>query len=608
MYPGFVVADLESEDQTKTSMKLHKATQYIKSKLWWGFLVVLQSLNSVLSKSNAWVDGCSCHWDLLESRGGNDPNADGDAVEWPRVLLSAWRNCPLRGMRIAGVAAGDLHEHMSHAFNEGSVKFMLKLQREPELTKPEITMLLAQFECGRTHVVFSMGMKFAHWRTVPWGQAAMASRKTKKRLDGYYMLTAYLASGRTLHKQVAKWQEPTLRNELETWAIEEDFEFNIQEAGSFPTLKVELVLLRCTMYSDRFFEQPHAKTRRAIVRAHQHGVAYVNNQHKWPEVQVYVLASAKNFQHFSELIDRVPSASSALKLFGLDNHPGNKRDVSIGLKPHIERLIFGSDSWSMYVFQSPKVKTLAKVPHGFSAPASQPSTEAQTRQHLGAAWLVDLLKQDKALMEEGKHTYMYSAPVCHEAVQTVEGWLRGHVRQRLKLGNESQELMMDCRDDSLVFGVSGQIPAEDATNYTSLLVFKLVSTTVHLAQVASAQDARKIKADDIAVAPHAIVSASLGDSDTAEVIVEFHATTFKSIHGISSTVAFSASTLSFDCLQTIQRWQIVNAAHVLFCPDHQAAPELHQGTNLAHVAQVATNVANSQPLLNALVELLDEEQ
>ena len=34
MYPGFVVADIESEDQTKTSTKLHKATLYIKNKLW----------------------------------------------------------------------------------------------------------------------------------------------------------------------------------------------------------------------------------------------------------------------------------------------------------------------------------------------------------------------------------------------------------------------------------------------------------------------------------------------------------------------------------------------------------------------------------------------
>ena len=591
MFPGFEPTPENLSDNNKTSTKMYKAAMFISNNFWWAVLVTYRRINQVLVSVEGWVEGCSCHWELLQPKYNDDGSRQ--ELPWPRALLKAWSNCPLRGLRCQDVSAGDLHEYTVQCFEVCSVKLAIDLQSEKIITT-QVTELIFEFNHSQTHIVFSMCMKIAHWQHPPWGQYALAHRSPQKRRRAFHMLTTYLASNRVRHPQVAKWNEGMLCSELYHWAAELDFCFEILPGDSMPTemptdhatLKLELVLMRVTPYGERWVEGPHAATKRAISHAHNHSVVYVNSTHRWPELEGEISADTSTFKLLCSHVDRVASPVSALELVGLSHHAGLQRDSNLG-KPSRERVFYNSDSWTMYVHKPPRLKTSAK---GMASVGSTNSARqgTGTLEKMTASDLISTLKSDKTCTVN----WMYSMPVVPASLARVEGLLCGHRRHVVLPGSEATDLLMDLRTNTFVDGLSQRIQEADAS-FSELLFFKLVAGNLHHAHVASASDATPITAETIAVSPHRVLSTERVAE--REVLVEVTPLRFNSVHGLNSTMAFSASSMPFAHLERIQKWKRLGD-HIEFKWSEGSDAPAGFNTNL--VAVVATNIVNhSKPCL-----------
>lgn len=98
--------DLNGGGCAKFPVKVYKVCVYLQDGFWWAFLIMLRRLNKVLCSLSSWVEGCSCHFDLLvrasdAAAGDEDPSS-----AWPTQLVDAWAHRPLRGMRCHVAASG----------------------------------------------------------------------------------------------------------------------------------------------------------------------------------------------------------------------------------------------------------------------------------------------------------------------------------------------------------------------------------------------------------------------------------------------------------------------------------------------------------------------
>eukprot|EP00959_Pyramimonas_sp_CCMP1952_P304170 6366112-Pyramimonas_sp.AAC.1 len=67
--------------------------------------MVLDRLYELIRHALAWAEYCPCHGHLLSAAAKTEDLIDAN-------LLSRWKACPLRGMRLCELAAGDLFQHL----------------------------------------------------------------------------------------------------------------------------------------------------------------------------------------------------------------------------------------------------------------------------------------------------------------------------------------------------------------------------------------------------------------------------------------------------------------------------------------------------------------
>ena len=75
----------------------------LESPLFWARLITLDFLFSMVRRCFAWAEGCACHSHL-------------DHTSVSPEVRERWRCCPLAGLRLPELAAGDFFESFQHLF------------------------------------------------------------------------------------------------------------------------------------------------------------------------------------------------------------------------------------------------------------------------------------------------------------------------------------------------------------------------------------------------------------------------------------------------------------------------------------------------------------
>ena len=115
-----------------------------------------------------------------------------------------------------------------------------------------------------------------------------------------------------------------------------------------------------------------------------------------------------------------------------------------------------------------------------------------------------------------------------------------------------------------------------------------MASGLHQAHVAVVPDARAVKAEDIAVSPHRVLSTER--LHQCEVLVAAGGTVFQSMHGKNAHVAFSLAWIPLEHLQRIQQWTRLDDR--LECRWNRSSGEIPEGLDTSHAAVVAANISN----------------
>ena len=162
--------DLQAGSVAATDMTklVNDVDAAIRSSFWWAWLQMVEALCCGLRAAFAWIEGCPCHSHLLKSYGGED----GDMPGHVRVALAS---CPMRTRRAAELSCGEFLSTVGRAFDLTAAELSCSLQEASTgLSVQERSMLLDEFDLGRSHLACYFTMKVSHWNGFPWEVARLS--------------------------------------------------------------------------------------------------------------------------------------------------------------------------------------------------------------------------------------------------------------------------------------------------------------------------------------------------------------------------------------------------------------------------------------------------
>ena len=125
---------------------------------WWAKVFVLDRLYEVIRMCIWWAETCPCHGDLLKAAADHGEPLDPAASK-------EMQTCPLRGLRLCELAAGDLFKYFEDLCHTAILQVMHGL---PQGLQPALRAdLVSEFEAGRSYLVFQMSLKLSSYMAPP---------------------------------------------------------------------------------------------------------------------------------------------------------------------------------------------------------------------------------------------------------------------------------------------------------------------------------------------------------------------------------------------------------------------------------------------------------
>lgn len=146
----------------KVGSDLESANNAITSPLFWASMLVLNHLYDLVRLSFQWAEGCPCHSNL-------------DWTDISKELRQQWESCPLRGLRVPEVCAGDFFSVFEKLQNEAAVSLVAALGEISEVDKAK---LLQDFERGRSFLLHTFALKLSAFTVPPLLVCAAAHHST----------------------------------------------------------------------------------------------------------------------------------------------------------------------------------------------------------------------------------------------------------------------------------------------------------------------------------------------------------------------------------------------------------------------------------------------
>ena len=150
------------EANTDKKVKLEIVDEAIRSDLFWGYLIMVDTFLELFEKLVAWAEGCPCHWVDTPFEG---------VARWirraRRTARSSPRSCPLAGCHAWELAAGFLTQFVDQLLGIANASLLL-IPEVLEISPTARGTVIEEFARARRHVVFILQVKTGHWRQLPW--------------------------------------------------------------------------------------------------------------------------------------------------------------------------------------------------------------------------------------------------------------------------------------------------------------------------------------------------------------------------------------------------------------------------------------------------------
>ena len=153
-------------EQPKVGKELREVDAAIHSAYFWGCMEVLNMLYSLVRDAFLWAESCPCHGHLCPD-------------DVPLDARQRWQTCPLRGLRLPEVCAGDFFNNFRRLGASSGLLLLTRLP--PGITAQERSGLLQAFAVGRSHLLYTFTLKLGAYTVPPLllGAAAHQSRMVR---------------------------------------------------------------------------------------------------------------------------------------------------------------------------------------------------------------------------------------------------------------------------------------------------------------------------------------------------------------------------------------------------------------------------------------------
>lgn len=320
----------------------------VSSTFFWSYILMLQTLARTLATLVSWVDGCTCHWFVLqalrEGAGeGVDTLADAAATMQAR---HAWERCPLRGRRLPELAAGDFVHDLGELFAQRGVHLVQSLALD--LTDPQRLSIIKDFERGRSHLAFTLAAKLTHWQSPPWCAFALAHPDPAKAAAAYEKVRDAGVEPDT-HPLCREILSGALHSQFEVWFSDYGCCFSDvgPGEGELPLVRAKLAELRLAPSSDRMVEALHAESSKVIKRAPNHKEAYVSLCHRCEDLFSEMDTNPAVLSQLASVMAPLGSPKTMVECLGLAGHPSCSQ-TSGSRDGLFQQIIYSNDPHSKY--------------------------------------------------------------------------------------------------------------------------------------------------------------------------------------------------------------------------------------------------------------------
>ena len=371
------------------------ANAALLSEHWWACLSVMLQIADTQAAAIDWVNGCPCHSHLQTENVGAD-------------VCKIWAECPLRGRRCPELVAGDLFNSLQDLL--GCSMACLELNLPRSLSEAEVHELLGDFDSARQYMLSTYILKLALWSEPPHALAALGHNDPATRCK---FLRRCLQSQCT-HPRVLQLRA----HEAECLEFLESGGHWDGNFGYLSSVATEMQLLFSSAWR---VEGQHARTKRGVTQATNHGAPYVSLCHRLPELRAWLKADPTAFPKLADHVAKLTSRTAIAHELRLSLPHACQAGWLTGRQSNkTTALVYHDDAYSKYTLKLPanieqcevQERSLVSVPalpaeEGFSQDARNLRCES-ARQALRA-----LAKKDM----------FFSMPLNTSSMYTLRGLL-----------------------------------------------------------------------------------------------------------------------------------------------------------------------------------------
>lgn len=245
-------------------------TRILQDKFFRAYFDMVLALATVLEELGQWCEKCPCHHDLLRTAefSRKRKRHEEDAGTKTKTTIpklygsSSSYTCPMRGKMFPELVGDGLHQIVSGLASRGSLSLLLA--HKPQLTQPQWTMLMRDFEKGKSTIDLELSVKLSFCEKLPWRLAllahtdlAMARRELSKVVHEYDSLPTTLQQHHHALTRKTLDKSRSIRAELDAF-------LGGHNLVDLPQLLELAASFRFVQITERYFEASHAIVKRKV--------------------------------------------------------------------------------------------------------------------------------------------------------------------------------------------------------------------------------------------------------------------------------------------------------------------------------------------------------
>eukprot|EP00971_Amphidinium_carterae_P068488 1355981-Amphidinium_carterae.3 len=317
--------------------------------------MVLESLASTIRHLLRWCEMCPCHEHMFAKLA---PLEHVDKKLFLAVT-ELWYRCPLRGCRSPELSSGTLIAEANRLLDTKLLELDSVLT--PRLAGEPREACLAAFLAGRSHLLFYLTFKLAHWQEAPWLVCKLALSEEVLARDAY---TRLITMPQT-HTRVRKLLEEPLLSQGQLWHSGVSlFDDKVRDFCEY------VAELRFSPCAERRIEGQHRVIKQRGVSAPNHSTAYMSFGLRKHELCHVLENEPGSLLQLADLAVQVRTRPLAMKRLGLLHHPHHPQHAGTTSKRMssslLAKLIYHADPATLYgrsnLTAVPRPKTFAQTP------------------------------------------------------------------------------------------------------------------------------------------------------------------------------------------------------------------------------------------------------